>query len=1564
MNLTSNKSDLKLYSKSEISSNLVTSSNIKKSTLCNQLETVDHDFKRVNESAFTKSSEHIKIDKSSTIENLNKDSDSRLPEFSDSRLRLNKLIGFAANASIEKLNIADESVSNAEIAKQVFNEITKQSKNTAICQNMLKDINMDDIDVNHVKRVIESIKSINMVPVKPPPLPPIDLMDFGRTRFELTSSVESNNGHLLNENVPLSSQPISLVPNKSSTIRDKLNSDINMYHKIGSSNEHNKKFITALKPGTLIDLENSKVTRSSLLMESIRTVVPSNEKCSDIKQFSPPPVARDPRIRNKSLLNPENNNPGQPPLQANIRQLKSSILQNPGSINSSHLSPNINHLPNLGSQQETSHVALSVYNGQANYQISSNYTNIQPFGNLSPTEQNDKLNQSKFVNCRPSNLNQYRPNRNDFLTTDGQHSIPNLLHNNTLTHNELMMNNRDPVSPDTYNYHNDLVVKRDPRSMNLNRNLHEPQYSNFKEYREAKYGKEKYSNYKKFTKNKDKKLNNLEQHRYRNFNLENEKFISSNKTLMEASSIKTLKGFGVTNDLDGIKNFKIPKIKRNDELVQNLKNDFAEDDLKVGTIKDNNIGVTGTIENKDSKNTSTTNIINNNNKVKKIIIKAIEGDEEKKLKIDESQEINLKKSTINRDNKGLTNIDDKQSTIIKESIDESTKTKKPKKCSKEKEFEKIVKEAAASLNDDVCGPRTRTRSSLKKIEETTKKIDSKENKNNLNLGECSKSIENIETSIEETGQDVISSTSKELFEVEDKIIEDKCKNLEENTVSSNVINSTEDVRSNQLVSSSLIDLKNPGLLTLIEILQDEQKRLKLQEFLNATDKKITNEDESKNKNLSHEEYSDLDKQKKLRKKMRKKEKKLRQKMNQNNAFNKKKKNEKSDNTFLNNSIDDSSNNESIVVIDNSNDENSNTGVNYDNLSTDQDKVKSSKRKKSKENYGNFEIKDKNLFNTELKNLKIVIAKNVNKNKSSSSKVSNEVQTPCESKHLEKSKKPFFGPLSVKLAKERLATDQNNFNNDLDENNEIISKSKEKKSFKSKNKKIKTNVVEESSVLVKSDNLMDESSALVEKSVQDECSITDQNPKQNTPAQSNIDNKTEIKKSRPKMTELDKLHADISEMYDCDALLNASNIRHCRLNKQIDYVNTVVLSRRNRTSVIKQLDDENDEFISGEELLKTPKKQKNKSKLKINKKVYTSRKRNTKEIVPRKTIKSALLKKNVKSLKKSKKLLNFGSCNKSQLNNVSNNNIEETIQLETIKRLTEDDFKDISYFQTVDNVLECKFCYYNDTGLNIVRHYIEQHSKEEVLPSRLSINCAEILINESLKENFGFINVQDLKPLRDLMIVNTNFTCVFCQTIFYDITCFYDHITGHTGEYRYKCKACKMIYQNEVELEKHILEHSNYDKSEGISHLLHSNLIGSNRIFGYLCPFCYYIQLDYYKIVNHLTARHINDDKKFNGYWTVIRVNMSIGDDDYTNSIIDYSNLVGCLPPIINDEVISKDVNKKFPIHEISVSTLVAQKKKALKDAASLGIPITEEDKVDLSKLNPYHSSQVEVIPCK
>lgn len=694
----------------------------------------------------------------------------------------------------------------------------------------------------------------------------------------------------------------------------------------------------------------------------------------------------------------------------------------------------------------------------------------------------------------------------------------------------------------------------------------------------------------------------------------------------------------------------------------------------------------------------------------------------------------------------------------------------------------------------------------------------------------------------------------------------------------------------------------------------------------------------------------LMKKKKIRRKM-KKDKKKRRKMNK--SVSEESSNEESKNEFLNGISDNNFNQAENIVktkrktshLNEFYEGNTSSGSINGHSSTDQHKLKSIKRKKSKESYGNFEIlKDK--CKPELKDLKIVIAKfdkNIKRSddyNSDISSTSNDIQINNKPINVEiaqeiKSKKPFLGPLSVKLARQKVEMEKNNSQSECDIKNPFEFETKKvrkgSKSIDRFNKKRK--LISETL-----NSLMTEQPVVLIQPLQnpkpfDDETDSNKSVEQNSNTSTFIVNKPEIKKARP--SELDKLHADISEMFDCEAVLNASNIRQCRTNKQIDYVNTnVVMSKKKKMSNIEPLDssDDENEFDRNVEITTNTKKKIKKSTIKLNTKKKFVKKSMANKTLPPVVVKTAVLnkisnkqqdklkktkKRNKKFMKSNRKQLKAVLSDDFELNNVLKNNISTEI---TSTIVTENKFRDKFYFQTADNSLECKFCNYKDKGLNIVRHYKDQHCEEEVLPSRLPENCTKSLIHQSLKENFGYLNSQDSIPICH-QFMNVNFTCVFCQVIIHDYFKFYDHITGHTGEYRYKCKMCEQIYSNEDDLDKHILEHTDYDKTGGISNLLYPNPICGKYILGYLCSFCYYVQLDYNNIVKHMASQHFDEDKKLNGHWTAIRISMSVTDKIYTDSSIDFDNLVGCLPPIQSDEVISKNKDNEDQNQQLTVMDL-------------------------------------------
>lgn len=1599
---TSKDIDQTLYSKPDNSRKIPELRDMKDNTTNKQLDNREQHNELLENILDTSKNKEFSCSNSSNYDDpaLLKDD---LPEFSDSRLRLNKVIGFATNASIEKLNDSNKNVH--DIAKEIFEEITRQNTNQAICQKMLKGINMDEIDVNHVKKVIESIHGTkNIEPIQHPPLPPTNLLDLGLTRV-LISPVEANVENDLSK-TPEQQHYSTQVSSKLPSIREKLNSDINVLHKIGPSSKIESKpkqtFISALKPGTLIDLENSKVTRTSLHIESLRPSVNLNEKNSDIKSLCvksgiklienitdgkcvPDVALRDPRIRNKNSKNPENVNLTPLPIQANAQQLTCAPLipsvQSSNPNNSSHFPPDKSFLKSTSFESKalemtpplapmnnyldnSSQKEMSVYNEPSN--VRSPHINMQPFQKQFSTKFNRNSNPLQFNSCSSLTLSQNK-HRNDFIvdkqTNDFRHhtSHSNQTHVNPISQNEIIRH-REPVS-----FKSHSVARRDPRSISYEKKMNEPR--SYKEYREAKYGRDKNS-YRGYSLN-SKMNQNHERDRHRTSTRDEDKWKDTLKSDSRNSNV--YQNLGVINDSAFNKSFKIPKIKRDDETIdKNItsKELKTKKDTTTETIKDNHTKKDMIIALHKDKNVDK----DMKSEIVKDNIKCYSN------KIEEDSEVvkhiaNNSISSINEVDKSIENHTSNELKI------ETSKHKKPKKYSNEKEFEKIVKEAVESLNDDISGPRTRTRSSLKKKEkETLKKLNSDDSSKTdyvkkITLEECSKNInpsllqdlKDVDASIE-IGHNVISSTSKEISEV-DCSAETIIVSHQENMVSSNEINSTADTPSNPKIDEKVLNtlLANPKLISL---LQDNEKLEKLHKLLENPVVENINENKSTNQNISNEnidiysEENDYKRMKKREKRKRKRQLKLKTKCEESFDVSK---NIAHVNAISNDDILDQEEN-TETVKDETNGLNSLKSVrnpssisNFSDLSTNQFKLKSNKRTKYKPQY---EIRKD-------ENFKMVISKfNKNSKTIENSGLKNSVPATNKRKmkakdeelQIVKPKKPFLGPLSVKLARLKMATEQEN-SQKLDEKTqlefEIDSENNVKHGSKSNqlNENVNSNEIkslnnEPPFVLLKSiegnsiKNVTSSTTSTVPSEAthfQDKSTISEQNLNKITLSNTNIiDNKLEVKKHRPKMTELDKLHADINE--NCAAVLSVPCVRQCRTNKQVNYVNSnnVIFPKKNKNSNVEQL-NMCDKLTSGVENSKATKKLSNKFK----KNKQNVKKSGIKKMCSPKTAKNVVIDKKhkvsqscklnkLKSSKQKKKsslnLTPIQSCEELNLNKEISHEINTVV---SPKVLTNNEFKDKFYFQSTDDSVECKFCCYNDKGINIVRHYVEQHHNEEVLPSRLSKDCAEVLISESIHENYTFINVDQFEDSKSGHLpVTVQLMCVFCKMVFLNIIEFFDHITCHTGEYRYKCKMCEQIFSDENELKKHISVHSTYDKTDGISFLLLPNPIQSNKLFGYLCPFCYYIQLDYINMVKHMTLRHFDEDKKCNGHWTIIRVNMSFKDNSFIDSAIDYNNLVGCLPPVQYEryahQTISKDMNLDVQLQPISISEPIVHSKNNLK----------------------------------
>lgn len=1402
-----------------------------------------------------------------------------------------------------------------EIAKQFFNEPDFR-------KNILKNVNFDPIDMDGVKKALANLKS-------------------SKDSVFPRDTVENNILPILPTEPPQHGS--GFVPSKSSEVQEKPNSERNTVSKTVSSDKPKLKVVSSLKPGTLRDLENTKLISSSLHIESLRPVAITNVKSTNrLLQSVNDTNLRDPR-QNKSLLLNSNNSfkpihsssPTNPQVQTPVPSMQHHDL-NINSPQSLHALPKgitLSPTPVLIKSSSSLSPLLQEITPHCSGNISFPQHELPhstlPGYNMSsvPISSSMPVFEKPFNNSNPSTQIQYRHNRNEFnYDTSYVNQYPNSYQPYV---NSSRFDETRYSQSESNNCQNGRFRIRDPRLAKSDQKSSEPPFRNYKEFRLAKHGREK-SPYRGSTSGVH------ELNRYRRHTLEKDDLRIVNKKKTYVENNKRLSDVEIVCDkAKSIKDFKIPKLKHKDEIAnhhiqkdfkidkvsdntkkyksETVKSSFADKyrksetitDKKFASIKDSgtkNFRKTETIMDKvhTEKRVITDSIKNVNSEVKKTVDK---NDKEKDFELELILE-SIENCSKTESSTNLTKVNATE-----------TKSRKSKKYSKEREFEKIVKEAVASSKDgDVHGPRTRTRNSIIKKDETLKNNDfnaTKQNDNGQNsvFYKCSVSIsnspdydscQNTENDIsknEETGQNIISSTSKEPSEA-DFSTEVVCsKSQEEKTVASNEINSTADVQSGgdedkRALEELMNIIKTGGAKKLVDLLKSPH-------FDNIIKSKPS-------ENSGYEQ-----RYKKKLKKKKKNKKKLKKYSSDEEPFENERKNELARSLDENNLDTGSAEYQTEEVKSCTNDSNyendSNSDSNSECMSSSRVKYKS-KKDKNHQPYRKFAIlKDKS--KVELKDLKIVISK-YDKKSGDAYSVNNQ-------------------PVKVSLQNEPDKTTQSEVSNsEFETTGSTISKQKAKLGSKQVKKKINSESVKcnETYVSLKPAEVpsivCDLKNTCETVKTSEEMQSINENETEITMTDTNLSIKSRsMKKPRSKTSELDKLHAYTSEMYDCNAILNISNVRHCRTNKQIDYTNTgTVFPKKSNVASVQSdssCDHRNETF---DQNIEKPKSNKNGSKpstFKINKNKKLVKRLNTITTVIKKS--HNVLLPSSKNKSKSNKKTNF-TKKKAQLNVPDKLMVPEKLP----KIVSEIDFVDKLYFQNrYILLLECKFCHYSNTALNVVRHYKELHCEEEVLPSRLSKDSAERLINESLKNNFIFFNSEDLESY-GLPIM---FTCVFCECSMIDFVQFFDHLTSHTGEYRYKCKMCEKVYSCENELENHILEHSDYDKTDGISLPFHQNPV--ENVFGYLCPFCYYVQINYDNLVKHMELRHVDDDKKNNGHWTVIRVYLSLMiEESYKNSAIDYANLVGCLPPSLpiqpNHQVCQTFSKTIDPVDKTPIAQLVVE----------------------------------------
>lgn len=161
---------------------------------------------------------------------------------------------------------------------------------------------------------------------------------------------------------------------------------------------------------------------------------------------------------------------------------------------------------------------------------------------------------------------------------------------------------------------------------------------------------------------------------------------------------------------------------------------------------------------------------------------------------------------------------------------------------------------------------------------------------------------------------------------------------------------------------------------------------------------------------------------------------------------------------------------------------------------------------------------------------------------------------------------------------------------------------------------------------------------------------------------------------------------------------------------------------------------------------------------------------------------------------------------------------------------------------------CKVCKY--TGTRLVNHYVNVHPNSEVHVSRVAPDVGDFL--RQLKDDHECKRVKSMKANKSIRFRQF---CYFCKESKL-LTKFYwmDHLTIHTGCYRFKCTDCSKKFARNV---NHVCK----DKCN-VEEVSQFQLEGAN-LMAYLCDLCNYIRFDKKDIEKHLRCQH--DDVDVNRY---------------------------------------------------------------------------------------------------
>ncbi|XP_050490929.1 uncharacterized protein LOC126873772 isoform X2 [Bombus huntii] len=233
------------------------------------------------------------------------------------------------------------------------------------------------------------------------------------------------------------------------------------------------------------------------------------------------------------------------------------------------------------------------------------------------------------------------------------------------------------------------------------------------------------------------------------------------------------------------------------------------------------------------------------------------------------------------------------------------------------------------------------------------------------------------------------------------------------------------------------------------------------------------------------------------------------------------------------------------------------------------------------------------------------------------------------------------------------------------------------------------------------------------------------------------------------------------------------------------------------------------------------------------------------------------------------------CSNEQLlekdNEQTNRNAEKNVvknKIDLDRSFSELDVKKlIDYAWTGQEKYNCLLCLF--IGKNIVHHYKLNHPGKEILISRLKQSDALLAIQNANDNN---VESPSMEPLAEKIC---KFRCRFCF-LFSEgaakiaMEAFYEHCTTHTGEYRFRCNSCPYQTVAKSSMRTHYYKVCRKFKDTFVEAITEDEIPAENRIYGYLCSCCNFVQLKKSNVEEHVNLWH-KDDLSVK----IVKINMSL-----------------------------------------------------------------------------------------